>query len=144
MCGRATLATLVSSTSMNVASMTVPAITHGFMSERSRTPSVKTCDVMRVPSALLGVDGGVDVHAWAQGFVAARNRIEHDLDWDSLHYFHVVPGGVLRRQQAHARTGSAGDGIHVTREFLVAQIGFHLGALAGVHLGQLRLFEVGR
>ncbi len=36
MCGRATLATLVSSTSMNVASITVPAITHGLMSERSR------------------------------------------------------------------------------------------------------------
>jgi hypothetical protein len=31
MCGSATLATLVSSTSMKVASITVPAITQGFM-----------------------------------------------------------------------------------------------------------------
>ncbi len=42
-CGRATLATLVSSTSMKVASITTKAITHGLMAGFSGAATSKTC-----------------------------------------------------------------------------------------------------
>ena len=41
MCGKATLATLVSSTSMKVASITVRAITHGFVTPSWRARANK-------------------------------------------------------------------------------------------------------
>src|SRR5271168_426327 len=74
-CGSATLATLVSSTSMKVASMTTPAITQGLMAGCSGAAISKTCGCM----LLLDIDGGFHVHPGAQNIIAARNRIQDDL-----------------------------------------------------------------
>src|SRR5689334_22297899 len=100
MCGKETFATLVSSTSMKVASITVIAITQGLMSLRVATDR-----------SLLRQYGGVDVHAGAEHGVAAGNRIEHDLYRDALHHFDEIACGILGWQQAEARTGGARDRI---------------------------------
>jgi len=85
MCGSATFATLVSSTSMNVASITTPAITQGLMAGFSGTAMSKTCGCIQSVSlayargysviGLLGNDCRVHVHTRTQDIVAARNRV---------------------------------------------------------------------
>src|ERR1700729_676628 len=99
MCGSATLATLVSSTSMKVASITVPAITQGFISGRAglpagvRSSTTSVCRALvisRSQRELLGENGRVDIHSWTQHLIAAGNGIEHDLHRNSLDHFDVV------------------------------------------------------
>src|SRR5579872_307016 len=96
-CGRATLATLVSSTSMNVASITVPAITHGLTSGFS-TPSDVSCGIESLTASSLGQDRGLDIHSGAKHRISAGNGIEDDLHWNPLDHFHVVSARVLGRQ----------------------------------------------
>src|SRR5580704_15093130 len=123
MCGSATLATLVSSTSMNVASITVPAMIHGLIAGlmapgagmRSSTTSVcRTVGIARSPvGVLLGENGRFDVHSRTQHLIATGNRIEHDLHGNPLNNFDVIAGGVFRRQQAHAGARRRSQRIHV-------------------------------
>ena len=53
--------------------------------------------------------------------IVVRARIEHDLDRDALHYFHVISRGVFRRQQAEA--GAAGSGNAVDLAVVGSAIG---------------------
>src|SRR5271169_1428395 len=132
MCGSETLATLVSSTSMNVASMTVPAIIHGLM-------SVLCLAKAGVIALLPCEDGGVHVHAWAQ-HKALRQRVKRNFHGNSLHYFDVIPSGVLWRQKAEARSGRTGDGIHAAGEVPAIHVDMDLRSLAHASVFQLGLF----
>src|SRR5271155_114328 len=82
MCGSATLATLVSSTSMKVASITVPAITQGLITGRAgvRNSTISVCKTAGImllrERKLLREYGGFDIHSRTQHLVAARNGIE--------------------------------------------------------------------
>src|ERR1700754_1834143 len=74
MCGSATLATLVSSTSMNVASITVPAITHGLI---SRDPCANEDSIFVLPERRVRQDPP-DVRRYrvkmvASTFIPGRN-----------------------------------------------------------------------
>ncbi len=95
MCGSATLAMEVSSTSMNVASVTAMAMIHGLTAGRhasalsSGPRSRAHCRIQTL---------GIDRHARAQLMVLVFAGIEHDLDRNALHHFHIVAGGIFRRQ----------------------------------------------
>src|SRR5271163_5136532 len=140
MCGRATLATLVSRTSMNVARVTVSAMIHGLMTGRGRqAESIGIAAALK----LFHFDFGFDGHAEAQVVIAVLSLIENDFYGDALDDFHVIAGGVFGRQQAGARAAGAGDAVHVAA--VGAAVGVHLDfrGLALAHRFQLRFFVVG-
>src|SRR5580700_4067927 len=87
--GRETLATLVSSTSMKVASITVAAINHGFMSAFGLAKE-------GVIAPLPQEDGDVDVHAGPK-HVACGKWIERDLHGNPLYHLDIVAGSVFGR-----------------------------------------------
>src|ERR1700689_2908201 len=97
MCGKETLATLVSSTSMNVASITTTAMTQGFTAPSSllarpmklvitalmdflgphRVPLASVIDLARTKSALLARDNcHVHIHSGTQNRFVRRNWIQ--------------------------------------------------------------------
>src|SRR5436190_20815290 len=90
MCGSETFATLVSNTSMNVASITVAAMTHGLT-------SVLGLASEGLIAALIREARGAHVHPGAE-HVAWGQRIECDLHRNALHDFDVVSRSILRRQ----------------------------------------------
>src|SRR6516225_4116720 len=101
--GSATFATLVSSTSMNVASSTMPAIAQGLMARLlSMTGSPRSF-------RSFGEDRDVHVHAGPEHEALRRAAVERDLDRDALHNLHEVAGGVFRWEQAELRAGRACD-----------------------------------
>src|ERR1700682_1644832 len=99
MWGSATFATLVSSTSMKVASITTPAIIHGLMAGFSRGKVSITFACIASPGRSFGEDRGARVHSRTQNGVASRNSIQHDLHRNALHDLHIISSGVFRRQQ---------------------------------------------
>src|ERR1700723_199099 len=139
MWGSATLATLVSSTSMNVARVTVSAMIQGLMTGRGR--QAESLGMAAAPN-LLHFDLGVDGHAQAQLMIAVLAFFEDELHRDALHYFYVISRGVFGRQQAGARAAGTGDAVHVG--FVGAAVGVHFNfrGLAGPHVLQLRFFVV--
>src|SRR4029453_13370168 len=131
MCGRDTLTTVVSGTSMKVANMTATATIHGL-----------TC-LCSADIALLRVDGGKHRHSWAEEMLRILAGIEHDLHGPALAHLHIVAGGVLRGGQAELCPGRGSDAIDVPHELAAAErIDFDLGVLAGSHVPQLRFLEV--
>src|SRR4051794_18498623 len=114
MCGSATFATEVSSTSMNVASMTVIAITQGLIWGGDIVCarwSASACVPMN-PCFLLGEDRRVDVHAGRQERIF-RQIVEHEFYRDALNHLHEVARCILGRQQAQPRARSACDRVHM-------------------------------
>src|SRR5215472_1506898 len=96
MCGNATLAMEVSSTSMNVASVTVTAITQGLivpsgMRNLEMTLSIMV-DARKVP--LLRNYRGIHIHARTQNRHLGRNRIQNNLYREALHHLHEIAGGI--------------------------------------------------
>src|SRR5580698_2324789 len=73
MCGRATLATLVSRTSMNVASVTVSAMIHGLMTGRGRQAESSG---MAAALNLFHFDFGFHGHAQAQLVIAVLSLVQ--------------------------------------------------------------------
>src|SRR5580704_8142928 len=140
MCGSATLATLVSRTSMNVARVTVSAMIQGLMTGRgSQAESIG----MAAAPNLLHFDLGFDGHAQAKLVIAVLAFIENDFYRDALNYFYVIARGVFGRQQAGACAAGTGDAVHVG--FVGAAVGVHFnfGGLIGPHVFQLGFFIVG-
>src|SRR5262245_1523950 len=137
MCGSDTFTTVVSSTSMKVANITEMAMIHGL---------IGFCSVMEArnsPWLLFRVHGRDDRHPGPQQSFGILRGVEHDLHGDALDDFDEVAGGILRRQQAEARAGRAGDAVHFALELASAErVDFDFGALAWTHVPQLRLFEV--
>src|SRR3982074_3353328 len=102
MCGKATLAMEVSSTSMKVASVTATAIIQGLIAGRqasalSRVPAAALISLPSSALSLANPDLGDDRHTGAQLAIIVLSRIEHDFDWNALHNLHVVSGRILRR-----------------------------------------------
>ena len=107
MCGSATLAMEVSSTSMNVASVTVSAMIQGLTADARR----RRRSMVAVAALISNPDLGLDRHAGTQLVILVCTGFEDDLHRNALHDFHVVAGGVFRRQQAEARAAGAGDAV---------------------------------
>src|SRR5271156_6498479 len=139
-CGSATLATLVSRTSMNVARVTVSAMIHGLITGRGR--QAESSGMAAAPN-LFHFDFGFDGHAEAQVVIAVLSFIENDFHGDALDNFHVISGGIFRWQQAGARAAGAGDAVHVTLIRAAVGVHFNFGGLIGAHVFQLGFFVVG-
>src|SRR6202795_5156507 len=174
MCGSATLAMLVSSTSMNVASVTVSAMIHGLTAGRhSAAPFMvidaapilnlnpcfdlraATCDLRantnRFASKLAARSSQLfkphlrhHRHPRTQFMPLVLARLEHDLHRYALHDLDVVAGGVFGRQQAEARSTGAGDRIDMPFVGLASRLDRDLRRQPRLHLLKLRLFEVSR
>src|ERR1700739_2302315 len=150
MCGSATLAMEVSRTSMNVARVTVTAITQGLI----EPSGIRSFDWIlasmaigdsspRYLVALLRDYGRYYVHARTENRDVRRNRIENNLYGNALHDLDVVSGGVFRREQAKHRAGGSGNGINVPDKGLTVGVGFDVSLLARLHIAQLRFLEIG-
>src|SRR5690242_20387691 len=98
MCGSATLAMLLSSTSMNAASETVTAMIHGL------TLGFQTMGSDMFPSpislvTLLRKDSGIYVHTRAKDKSLGR-IVQQNFYGNALDYLDVIASGVFGRQQA--------------------------------------------
>src|SRR6476619_878025 len=122
MCGRATLAIDVSSTSMNVASITAIATTHGLTAARGAADAYSSgsfagtalifvgglcppvmwngAEKWMAEPALLEGHLRLDRHAGAERIFVAGGAIEHDLDRHPVHDLHVVARCVLGGKEA--------------------------------------------
>src|SRR5271168_4368405 len=121
MCGRATLAMEVSSTSMNVASVTVTAITQGLIEPSGMRSFEMSLFFMRqlyyAPDTRIASTGpklfryhrGIHIHARPQHGFFWRNGIEDDFHGNALHDFHVISRGVFRGQETQHRASGSGD-----------------------------------
>src|ERR1700685_861323 len=138
----------VSSTSMNVARVTVRAMIQGLTAGRqaSAWSSVAEAELIYEDScrnSLTDPDFGFHRHAGAEFVVFISSRLEHNLDRNALHHFHVVASGIFGRQQAEAGAAGAGDAIDFTLVIASGRIYFDVDFLTDFHLTQLRLFKVG-
>src|ERR1700682_1877013 len=68
--------------------------------------------------------------------------VKEDLDWHSLHYFHIVSGGILRGQQAETGAGGAGQRVNVAVIVAIVRINVNGDGLPWMHLFQLCFLEV--
>src|SRR5262249_16809544 len=106
-----TLAIVVSSTSMKVASDTTTAISQGLGFPAAERGS--DAEAM----GLLQRDGRLDRHPRPDRVAAQLvGAVEGDLHRHALRHLHVVAGRVLRRQQAEVRAGRALDAVDLARE----------------------------
>src|SRR5260370_11683758 len=159
MCGNATFAIDVSSTSMNVASVTVTAITHGLIVRsgslsvarslflialESRSQSVlRTTALFRILNSwLIRNHRRVYVHSRPQHRLLLRNRVQHDLHRYALHYLYVIAGRVFRRQQAQHGSRRARNRVHAPAKRLPVRVHLHFRFLTGLHISQLLLLEI--
>ena len=93
MCGNATLAMLVSRTSINAAIATTTAISQGLCFGRQGSAGGAAGESV---SLLVDIHFRINRHAGPQPAVVVLVRIDIDADRNALHYLHVVPGSVLR------------------------------------------------
>src|SRR5579872_1660948 len=136
MCGRATLAMLVSSTSMKAASATTTAIAHGLYLgfQASGTSAI---------ARLLEINLRIDRHAGPQAVIVVLAGVEVDANRNALHHLDVVSGGILRRQNAEPRTAGAAHLDDFSGVGVVVGVDREVHVLAGLHAAQLGLLEVG-
>ena len=59
----------------------------------------------------MNVNGGCYGHSGTQTKVIVLARIQGDDDRNTLHYFYVVPGRVLRGQKAETRAAGCGKAL---------------------------------
>src|SRR5580658_4877517 len=122
MCGSATLAMLVSSTSMNVARVTVRAMTQGLTAGRhaaassiviEAAPIIYRSIVYLATQLFIDPDLRHNRHSRAEFVSLGFVLVEYDFHGDALHHFDVVAGSIFWRQQAEARSAGPGNGIDV-------------------------------
>src|SRR5262245_8132176 len=87
------------------------------------------------------LDRGGGAHARPQ--LELRARVQPDQHRHALHDLGEVAGGVVRRQQREARARATCQAVDVARQLLIIGVDVHARALAGPHLGDLVLLEVG-
>src|ERR1700728_2812870 len=97
---------------MNVASVTVSATAQG-LCDGFQSRCVPA-GVMSTPDAYVRLYR----HARAQPIESVLIGFEAQAHWDALHHFHVVAGGIFRRQDASNRAGAAADGLDVAFKIL--------------------------
>src|SRR6201996_8159172 len=139
-----TLAIVVSSTSMKVASETTMAISHGLWSPAAERGN-EAEDEATSPASL-DRHAGLDRHARADVvLLQLLGMVEHDLDRHALRHLDVVAGRVLGRQRAEVAARGALEALHVGRELDVGdRVDLDGHGLVDAHLLELRLLVVGR
>src|SRR5580658_3563811 len=135
MYGRATLAMLVSSTSMKAARATTTAISQGL--NFGVQISVGAAMV-----SLLDVHFRIYRQTRPQTMIAVFARIQIDANGHPLHHFHVISGCVLRRQQAEARSAGPADLLDGPLVFLAVGVHCEPHSLPRLHAAELSLFEI--
>src|ERR1700722_19082962 len=110
MCGSETLAMEESSTSINVAMVTVSATAQG-LCEGFQSRCVPA-GVMLTPDAYVRLHG----HSRTQAIQTVLIGFETHANRDALHHLDVVPGGVFRRQDAGNGARAAADVLDVAFE----------------------------
>src|SRR5580692_10291907 len=128
MYGKATLAMLVSSTSMNAAIATTTPMSQGLYFGRQGTS-----DAASAP-ALSDIDFGLHGHAGSQPVVIVLVGIDIYADGEALHYLHEISRGIFRRQQAEQRTAGATDTSDSTFVFTAISIHAKRDLLARFHM----------
>ena len=107
MYGSATLAMLVSRTSMNAARATTTATNHGLYRGRQISWSSVSAAVV------IQIHVWNYIHAWTELSVPIFSRLEDNFYRHSLHNLHVISGGIFGRKQTEQRPGCAGDAVNV-------------------------------
>src|SRR5262245_60291826 len=104
MCGSDTCTTVVSSTSMKARTVSAHPTIHGLMWR---------CSVIAdLPCIYLSGHR----HARPQQLLRVLLLVDRDANRDALNHLHEVPGGVLGRQQAEARSRRRGEALDVPLE----------------------------
>ena len=75
--------------------------------------------------------------------VAVLARFEKDLHRNALHDLHVIPGRILRREQAEYRSGGSRDTIDVPPQRLTGRVHVNFGALTDAQAPQLCFLKIG-
>ena len=96
MYGKATLAMLVSSTSMNAAIATTTPMSQGLNFGRHGSADTSRSGAGST-SALLDIDFRLDCHARPQPVVIVLVGIDVDPDGETLHHLHEISRGIFRR-----------------------------------------------
>src|SRR3990167_6876704 len=130
MCGRATLAIVVSSVYITIAAIEPTSIS-GRLRETSGGCSALLADM----------DGDVGTEAGDQR--SLRLAVDGNADRHALDHLDPIAGGVLRRENREFRTRAGSDGFVVSLQ-LQSGIGVYLdlGRLAGTHVVQVGFLEV--
>src|SRR5579863_4282558 len=95
MYGKATLAMLVSSTSMNAAIATTTPMSQGLNFGRHGSEGTPRSGTERT-SVLLDIDLGLHGHSRPQPMITVLAGIDIDPDGEALHYLHEISRGVFR------------------------------------------------
>src|SRR5262249_32375849 len=111
MLGNATLATLVSRTSMKVASIAVAAMTQGLITGLALLfMALRSCRRGLCLRALTGENRRIHVHARPEN-ESCRHVFENDLYGNPLHNLDEVTRCIFRGQKAELRSSRTGNGI---------------------------------
>src|SRR5262249_54182901 len=95
------------------------------------------------PEPLLRIYRRVHRHPRSQKMLRILTGIQHDFYGHALDHLHEVTRRILRRQQAEARAGGAGDRIDLSFEIAAAKrVDVERRALTGPHALQLRLLVI--
>src|SRR5580704_9825285 len=132
MYGKATLAMLVSSTSMNAASATTTPMSQGLNFGRHGSVSGGA----ESTPALSDINFRLYRHARPQPMVTVLVGINIAPDREALHHLHEISRGIFRRQQAEQRTAGATDTGDSAFVFAVVSIHTKRDSLARFHMAQ--------
>src|SRR6202030_4842059 len=80
---------------------------------------------------------GHDVHAGPKLTIPVLARLENDFYRNPLHNFHVVAGGVLRREQTEERACRARNAVHVALHSFAVRIHLDSRSLSNAHFPEL-------
>src|SRR5215472_14234327 len=134
---KATLTMLMSMTDISAPSIAAMVI-------RVLLPWIGVCSSMGVASGTLDAGSHGDGGAHPRPERDHRGLVEPDEHRHALHDLHEVPARVIGREESETSAGSAGQALHATGELAPAEgIDPHRGLLAGLHLADLVLLEVG-
>src|SRR5207245_3943336 len=92
----------------------------------------------------LDVDLGFDRHTWTQPVIVVLAGVEIDANRNALNHLHIIPRGVLGRQQAEPGAAGAADCFKFAGVFAAESVHAKLDALAGFHAAELGFFKIGR
>src|SRR5277367_2463277 len=84
-----------------------------------------------------------DGHAGMQTIQAGLVPSQTNSHRQTLHHFHVVAGGVFRWKHAVDGACRSGHALDETVEFPIQSVDAYADRLAGMHVLELRLFEIG-
>src|ERR1041385_930753 len=105
MCGKDTFTTVVSKTSMNVATITAMTMIHGLISRRDTFCSAIVLLLHRYLRN--------NRHAGAQQMFRIFSGLEHQFYRNGLNHFHIVASCIFRGKQTELRPGCRRDTIYV-------------------------------